>query len=82
VIGDHRAAQRLLVLGVTASTARLVRGLRDGSDQQQLRVLMTERRRMLQSLEAALPEAAFAEPMQALGAAVAESDRTVEALLA
>jgi hypothetical protein len=81
VIGDQRAAQQLLVLGVTASTARLVRSLRDGCAGDQIQQLMSERRRMLRELAVGLSGPEFAGRMQALGAAVAESDRTVEALL-
>lgn len=76
------AAQRLLVQGVMASTTRLVRLLLEGRSGPELRGLMLERRRMLTDLaaELALPEEAA--PMVALRAAVVESDRTLETLLA
>ena len=79
---DHGPAQRLLVLGVLASTNQLVRGLADGAPQAQLIELMRERRRMLGELDAVGDGAGFSGSMCALMAAVAESDRTVEALIA
>jgi hypothetical protein len=82
VIGDHRPAQRLLVQGVMASTAQLVRCLRDRTGSQQVRDLMSERQRLLRELLADLPEPEFRERLAALDAAVAESDCTMEALLA
>ena len=78
---DHRPAQRLLVLGVLASTNQLVRGLADGAPQARLVELMRERRRMLGELTA-VDGVELAGRMGALTAAVAESDRTVEALIA
>jgi hypothetical protein len=65
-----------------ASTTRLVRCLLEGRTGPEVRGLMLERRRMLTDLaaELALPEEAA--PMVALRAAVVESDRTLEALLA
>lgn len=78
---DRRPAQRLLVLGVLASTNQLVRGLAAGEPPAQLAGLMRERRRMLGELGAACGDAGFAARMGALAAAVAESDRTVEALI-
>jgi len=77
---DHGPAQRLLVLGVLASTNQLVRGLADGEPPERLLGLMRERRRMLGDLDA-VAGSGFAGRMRALSAAVAESDRTVEALL-
>jgi hypothetical protein len=79
---DRGPAQRLLVLGVLASTNQLVRGLADGVPQAQLLDLMRERRRMLGELDAVTDGTGFAGRMGALSAAVAESDRTVEALIA
>lgn len=78
---DHGAAQRLLVLGVLASTNQLVRGLAEGAPAAKLAGLMRERRRMLGELDAATGGEGFAERLRALSAAVAESDRTVEALI-
>ena len=86
VMHVRRPAQRLLVQGVLASTDHLVRKLRDGADAADLRRLMSERRRMLGELSATLGHAQgcaqFDSSMRALGAAVAESDRVVEALIA
>jgi hypothetical protein len=76
-----------------ASTARLVRGVRDGHDAAAVRQLMSERRRLLGELVLSVegsangfPAGTGSEParqgnMHALHAAVAESDRTLEALL-
>lgn len=72
----------MLVLGVLASTNQLVRGLADGVPADELAGLMRERRRMLGELDAAMGGAGFAGRLRALSAAVAESDRTVEALIA
>jgi hypothetical protein len=79
---DHGPAQRLLVLGVLASTNQLVRGLSEGLSADRLLELMRERRRMLGELDAVIDGIGFAGRMGALSAAVAESDRTVEALIA
>ena len=81
VMYDHRAAQRLLVQGVLASTAHLVRELRDGAPSGDLMGLMSARRRMLGELAATPGCPEFHSSIRALGAAVAESDRTVEALI-
>jgi len=78
---NHRPAQRLLVQGVLASTAHLVRELRDGASPGELRGMMSERRRMLGELAATSGCAGFDLSILALGAAVAESERTLEALL-
>lgn len=79
---DQRPARRLLVNGVLASTNQLVRGLCEGAPQEKLVQLMRERRRMLGELAAVVDGAGSAGSMGALSAAVAESDRTVEALIA
>jgi hypothetical protein len=79
---DHGPAQRLLVQGVLASTNQLVRGLTEGLPPDRLLELMHERRRMLRELDAVVDGVGFAARMRALSAAVAESDRTVEALIA
>jgi hypothetical protein len=78
---DHRPAHRLLVQGVLASTNQLVRGLAEGLPPDRLLELMRERRRMLGELDAVVG-VGFAGRMRALSAAVVESDRTVEALIA
>jgi hypothetical protein len=67
-------------MGITASTLQLVRSLRDGRGRRHLERLMSDRRRMLRELEEGLQGSAFRERLAALGAAVAESDRTVEEL--
>lgn len=79
---DRRPAQRLLVLGVLASTNQLVRGIAEGVPQARLEELMRERRRMLGELAAVIDGVGFAARVGALSAAVAESDRTVESLIA
>lgn len=78
----QRPAQRLLVQGVLASTIQLVRFLRDGGETVELRRLMSERRRMLRALAAGQEGPVDSQRMRALQAAVAESDRTMEALMA
>lgn len=75
------AARRLLVQGVMASTAQLVRGVRDGRSPAEVRALMSERRRMLQELILRETHPANALSLESLGEAVAESDRTLEHLL-
>ena len=82
MIEQASAAQRLLVQGILASTIQLVRCLHDGQDAAQLRGLMSERRRMLGELESGPRGPVSGGSLQALRAAVAESDRTMEALLA
>jgi hypothetical protein len=82
MVGGQSAAQRLLVQGVVASTMQLVRGARDGQEASSVRRLMLERRRMLAELELEEPVPAKPGPLWALRAAVVESDRTLEALLA
>lgn len=78
---DSQPARRLLVQGVLASTNQLVRGLAEGRPRAALRKLMQERRRMLGELRAGYgPE--DRESLRALAAAMAESDRTMEAMLA
>ncbi len=79
---DRRPAQRLLVLGVLASTNQLVRSLAEGVPPASLECLLRERRRMLGELGVLCSDAGFEARMGALSAAVAESDRTVEALIA
>ena len=79
---DFPAAQRLLVNGITASTLRLVRALRDGGSADLLRELMAERRRMLRELQAGPVHPVLHRHLAAIRAAVEESDRTVEHLAA
>lgn len=79
--GTARASQRLLVQGVLASTMQLVRHVRDGREPAAVRSLMGERRRMLSQLAQDVDAIAGAGSLAALTAAMAESDRTLEALL-
>jgi hypothetical protein len=64
-----------------ASTAQLVRGVRDGRSPPEVRMLMSERRRMLQELVLQEADPVNALTLESLEEAVAESDRTLEALL-
>jgi hypothetical protein len=82
MLTQRPAAQRLLVQGVMASTTRLVRCLLEGHSGPEVRGLMLERRRMLTELAAELALSEQAAPMVALQAAIFESDRTLETLLA
>jgi hypothetical protein len=75
------AAQRLLVQGIVASTLQLVRSVREGRETPDVQRLMLERRRMLAELEPVVPMSGRGGSLQALRAAVVESDRTLEALL-
>ncbi len=77
---DFTPAQRLLANGITASTQQLIRALRDGGGGDTLRLQMAERRRMLQELGTGVQGTSFQSILAAMGAAVAESDRTVEEL--
>jgi hypothetical protein len=76
-----RASQRLLVQGVLASTLQLVRQVGDGREPALVRGLMGERRRMLAELARNMEAIGGAGSLAALAAAMAESDRTLEALL-
>ncbi len=81
MIGDTRATQRLLLQGVVASTFQLVRCLRDGREASVVNGLIGERRRMLSELARDVDVQQYDGPLAALRAAVAESDRTLEALI-
>ncbi len=81
MLSGGQAAQRLLVQGVVASTMQLVHGIQDGREVVDVRRLMQERRRMLAELAPVEPVAGQGGTFWALHAAVAESDRTLEALL-
>jgi hypothetical protein len=78
---DGRAAQRLLVQGVLASTIRLVDLVQDQREAGQVRQLMSERRRLLCEIESRLSDATHRQCLDAMRAAVVESDRTLEALI-
>lgn len=73
---------RLLAQGVVASTSQLVRGVRDAADRALIRQLMAERHRQLAELARYMDTDRRVGSLTALAAAVAESDRTLEALLA
>jgi hypothetical protein len=75
------AAGRLLARGVTASTFQLVRGMRDARDRATIQHLMAERRRLLAELARYMNTERHVGSLAALSAAVAESDRTLEAML-
>lgn len=81
MIDATRAARRLLVQGVMASTAQLVRSVRDGREAGEVRGLMSERRRLLGELVEQERGPENASLLVALAQAVAESDRTLEHLL-
>lgn len=75
------AAGRLLAQNVVCSTSQLVRGLRDGGQAGALRALMQARQHWLAELARHVNADRHAGSLTALKAAVAESDRTLEALL-
>jgi hypothetical protein len=75
------ATRRLLAQNVTASTYQLVRSLQDARAPTVIRKLMGERRRLLSTLARDVNGAEGVDSLAALHAAVAESDRTLEALI-
>jgi len=72
---------RMLALGVVASTMQLVRALEDGRAPAAVQDLMQERRRLLSELARKVDSSAGVGSLAALAAAVAESDRTLGALI-
>jgi hypothetical protein len=76
------ATGRMLALGVVASTLQLVRALHDGEAVANLHGLMRERRRLLDELARKMNDPEHVGSLAALQAAVAESDRTLGALIA
>jgi hypothetical protein len=72
---------RLLAQSVMASTHQLVRLVRDGGQVTRIRHLMGERQRLLSELARYVNGTGGVGSLAALEAAVAESDRTLEALL-
>jgi hypothetical protein len=72
----------MLALGVVASTLQLVRALNDGDPAVNVRGLMRERRRLLGELARKVNDTVHVDSLAALEAAVAESDRTLGALIA
>lgn len=75
------AEGRLLAQGVVASTLQLVRGVRDAGERAAIEALMAERHRLLGELARFMNTDRHAGSLAALAAAVAESDRTLEAML-
>jgi hypothetical protein len=76
-----RPAQRLLAKGVVASTQQLVRAMRDRQAPDAMQGLMQERRRLLTELARNVNTPGEVGSLAALAAAVAESDRTLGALI-
>ena len=75
------ASDRLQANSVMAFTHQLVRGLRDGHSTLVMRQMMGERRQLLARLARDVNSPEAVGLLAALQAAVAESDRTLEALL-
>jgi hypothetical protein len=78
---SNPAAQRLLVKDVNACTILLVLSLQNGQRPASIRRLMGERQRLLAELARDVNTSEGVGALTALAAAVAESDRTLEALL-
>jgi hypothetical protein len=75
------ASRQLLARSVTGATYQLVRGMRDGRATTAIRHLMDERRRLLAELARDMNAVEAVGSLTALRDAVAESDRTLEALI-
>jgi hypothetical protein len=75
------ATERLLALGVVASTMALVRAMEKGGEPELLQDMMQERRRLLGELARKMDTYGDAGSLAALSAAVAESDRTLGAMI-
>jgi hypothetical protein len=75
------ATGRMLALGVVASTLQLVRSMADGHAPAAVQDLMQERRRLLAELARNVDSPVAVGSLAALAAAVAESDRTLGALI-
>jgi hypothetical protein len=73
--------RNLLALSVVASTLQLVRALQNGGETANVRCLMQQRRRLLARLARKMDDPGHVDSLAALTAAVAESDRTLGALL-
>ncbi len=76
-----RPSQRLLAQGVVASTQQLVRAMRDRQAPGAVQGMMQERRRLLTELARNVNTPGEVGSLAALVAAVAESDRTLGALI-
>lgn len=72
---------RMLALGVVASTLQLVRAMEDGQKAADVQGLMQERRRLLSELARKVDSPVAVGSLAAMEAAVAESDRTLGALI-
>jgi hypothetical protein len=81
MIGQVRASERLLLQGVMAATFQLVRGMRDGHEASRLQGLMQERQRMFRELARDVDVHTGDGALAALSSAIAESDRTLAALI-
>lgn len=79
--GTFPAARRLLAQNVMACTFHLVRQVQQRAPVGDIRELMAERRRLLADLARHVNVRGGAGSLAALRAAVAESDRTLEALI-
>lgn len=75
------AARRLLAQNVMAFTFRLAREVQERAPAATIRELMDERQRLMAELARHVNARGGAGPLAALRAAVAESDRTLEALI-
>lgn len=78
---DASATGRMLALGVVASTLQLVRAMEGGHEPSAVKDLMGERRRLLGELARKVDDPVHVGSLAALQAAVAESDRTLGALI-
>lgn len=76
-----RPQDNLLAQGVIASTLQLVRALQNGGAADNVRCLMQQRQRLLARLARKMDDPGHVGSLAALEAAVAESDRTLGALL-
>jgi hypothetical protein len=72
---------RLLARGVVASTMALVRAVQVGREPAEVQGMMQERRRLLTELARNVNTPGEVGSLAALAAAVAESDRTLGALI-
>lgn len=79
--GAVSPAGHLLAQGVLASTLQLVRAMREGAPAASVRRMMQERQCLLAQLARKMDDPGRVGSLTALAAAVAESDRTLGALL-
>ncbi|MEP7311479.1 MAG: hypothetical protein ABI859_02760 [Pseudomonadota bacterium] len=76
-----RPAQRLLVQGVLATTAQLIRSLGQGSNAAALQGLVAERRRLLRELGRGIGGERELGCYEAMRSAVSESDAAIAVML-